>query len=381
MSEAPPESTPGRGAPTPAAGGPLPGGPALGDLRTAGPDRLVEALRALPGTRPAADWPAPRQLPATYPGPAPDGHYLLAGDAVVPLVADEAGGALRVRLADGTPVDDVLARLGGAPLAERVPALAYGANRSPHSLAMKLAHHGYTPPGPASVLPVLAGTVADLDVVAAGFSWQGFVYADLVPSPGTRVSVLVTLLDPGQVAAINDSEGVGRGLYECAFVPGFEVEGTATTFRALAYAGCRPVFVSPEAGTPVAFSAIAAAGRRFPADEQVGLLAHVLRTTGALAEAAALLRLGGPGAPAGDVAVARELVRLVSGQWWYAHNTDDRPMGLAVEAERLVSGAMAAHAAPESTAERLAAQGDALTAEAAYACGPGLRLAAHARLA
>jgi hypothetical protein len=355
-------------------------------VRTAGADRLVAALRALPGTRPARDWPAPRQLPATYPGPAPDGHYLLIDDAVVPLVADEAGGAagpdgtagaLRVRLADGTPVDDVLARLGGAPLAERVPALAYGANRSPHSLAMKLAHHGYTPPGPASVLPVLAGTVADLDVVAAGFSWQGFVYADLAPSPGTRVSVLVTLLDPGQVAAINDSEGVGRGLYECAFVPGFTVEGTATTFRALAYAGCRPVFVSPEAGTPLAFSAIAASGRRFPAEAQVGVLAHVLRSTGVVGDVAALLRV-----PASDeVAVARELVRLVSGQWWYAHNTDDRPMGLAVEAERLVGAALAAHAAPQSTAERLAAQGDALSAEAAYACGPALRLAAHARLA
>jgi len=272
--------------------------------------------------------------------------------------------------------------VGLPTLAERVPVLAYGSNRSPQTLGLKFDHHGYDAPGGTVAVPVLAGTLSGLDVVAAGLSSQGYVYADVAPSPGTEISVLLTLLDPEQAAAIHDSEGVGRGLYECALVPGFSVAnsvaGAGGTLDVLAYAGLHPVFVSPDTGTPVAFSAIAASGRRFAAYEQVDLMAHVLSTTGIAREVAGLLGLGADDPP---VEIARELARLLSGQWWYAHNTGDVPMAAAVRAEELVWQALGRHAAPQSTAERLAAEGTVLDVDTVLAAGPELRLGAQVDLA
>ena len=345
---------------------------------------------------PATDWPAPREVPTTYPGTAPDGHYLLVDGRVVPLDVRRAGGndgerdRLTVTLEDGTPVDDVLAGVGLPTLAERVPVLAYGSNRSPHTLGLKFVHHGYEPPGGTVAVPVLAGTLTGLDVVAAGLSTQGYVYADVTESPGTEISVLLTLLDPEQAAAIHDSEGVGRGLYDCALVPGFSVAadgsdsgddpggGPGAALDVIAYAGRRPVFLSPETGAPVAFSAIAARGRRFAAYDQVDLMAHVLSTTGVAGEVAGLLGLGADDPPA---EIARELARLLSGQWWYTHNTHDMPMAAAIRAEELVGQALRSHAAARSTAERLAAEGAVLDLDAVLAAGPELRLGAQIDLA
>jgi hypothetical protein len=339
----------------------------------------------------ATDWPAPRQVPTSYPGTAPDHHYLLVDGRVMPLDVEwtGTGDRLTVRLDDGTPVDDVLAGVGLPTLAERVPVLAYGSNRSPQTLALKFAHHGYDAPGGTVAVPVLAGTLSGLDVVAAGLSSQGYVYADVTPSPGTGISVLLTLLDPEQAAAIHDSEGVGRGLYDCALVPGFSVAGSGAgaggagdtggaALDVLAYAGRHPVFVSPDTGTPVAFSAIAASGRRFAAYEQVDLMAHVLSTTGVAGEVAGLLGLDADDPP---VEIAHELARLLSGQWWYAHNTGDVPMAVAVRAEELVWQALGRHTAPQSTAERLATEGTVLDVDAVLAAGPELRLGAQIDLA
>jgi hypothetical protein len=333
---------------------------------------------------PATDWPAPRQVPTSYPGAAPDHHYLLVDGRVVPLDVRRSadGDRLTVTLDDGTPVDDVLAGVGLPTLAERVPVLAYGSNRSPHTLALKFEHHGYDAPGGTVAVPVLAGTLTGLDIVAASLSSQGFVYADVAPSPGTEISVLLTLLDPEQAAAVHDSEGVGRGLYDCALVPGFSVAtdgdetggGAGAGLDVIAYAGRRPVFLSPETGMPVAFSAIAARGRRFAAYEQVDLLAHVLSTTGVAGDVAGLLGLGVDDPPA---EVARELARLLSGQWWYTHNTHDMPMATATRAEELVVQALRRHAAAQSTAERLAAEGTVLDLETVLAAGPALRLGAQ----
>jgi hypothetical protein len=337
---------------------------------TRGPGGAAAGVAA----RPATDWPAPRQVPTSYPGPAPDHHYLLVDGRVVPLRVEWTGGRLTVTLDDGTPVDDVLAGAGLPTLAERVPVVAYGSNRSPHTLALKFAHHGYDAPSDTVAVPVLAGSLAGLDVVAAGLSSQGFVYADVIPSPGTEISVLLTLLDVGQAAAVHDSEGLGRGLYDCAGLKGFTVAGTTGQLDVLAYAGHQPVFVSPRTGTPLAFSAIAATGRRFPAYDQVELMAHVLDTTGVLPPVADLVGLGADAPPAD---VARELARLLSGQWWYAHNTGDAPMAGAVRAEELVWEALGHHGADRSTAQLLAADGSVLDVEVVLAAGPELRLGAQ----
>jgi hypothetical protein len=295
-------------------------------------------------------------------------------------VVDAPGGALRVRLPDGTDVDDLLRRHGLAPLAERVPVVAYGANRSPASLALKLRHHGYDDGTGAPVaVPVLAGTLAGFDVVAAAYTGQGYVYADIAPSPGTSARIMVTLLDPGQAAAVHDSEGVrtaGAG-YDCAWVPGLTVAGVG--LRALAYAGCLPVFVSPRTGSPLAFAAIGAGGRRFEAFDQVDLVAEILTTTGILEEVADLV--GAPGAPPDARAVAVDLARTLNGQWWYAHHNPGVPrLPRADAAQAVVNRAIRAHAPGPTTSERLRPDGRVLDADTAYEAGPGLRLGAVASL-
>lgn len=355
--------------------------------------------------RPAGDWPAPRLVPTSYPGLAPDHAYVLVGDEVLPLSVDGDTGGLALTLPDGSPLDALLDRCGAAPVADRVPMLAYGANRCPQTLAVKFAHHARPVevlgpleadaaalaaagasdgPGRDAVVPVLAGTLADVDVVGVGLSSQGYIYADLTPSPGTQVQLMVTLLDRHQATAVHRSEGIGAGIYECAWLSGYAVAGCDVVLDVLAYAGGLPVFVSPATGTPLAFSAIAASGRRFPAFDQVDLLAHVLDASGVLDEVADLVGLGlgvgdGSGEPSGSdpVRVARELARLLSGQWWYAHNTGDAPMGLASRAQAAVWEAWGRNCATDTTARCLADDDRVVASDDAYACGPALLLSAQ----
>jgi hypothetical protein len=371
----------------------------------------------VPVAVPAARWPAPREHPTTYPGAAPGHAYLLVGDHVRPLEVVAAGDALAGRLPDGTDLDLMLGQLGATPLAERIPVLAYGANRGPQSLLVKFAHHPHggldapgfdvpaadappvaPPPVGATVVPVLRATVHGHDVVAAGMSLQGFVFADLVPSAGTAVEVMITLLDPDQAAAVHDSEGVGAGRYDLVALPGgAEVTGTGRWLDVLAYACCRKAFLSPEVGSPLALATIEATGRALPALDQVALLAHVLRTTGlvpavaelaepeVVAARAAARAAGAAGAagadgaagPADEATVARALSTLLSAQWWRQHRTGERPVRRADQALSLVRAAMATHSVARSTAARLADAGAVLSVEEAYGAGPHLRLAAR----
>lgn len=335
--------------------------------------------------RSAGRWPAPRRRPATYPGLVPPHPYLLVGAEVHPLaVGWSPSGVLVVELPDGTPVDDVLRRHGAAPLAERVPAVAYGANRGPDSLALKFAHHGRgsgghpvpdfvldhadpaRPPAPGRgpeppvpVVPVLVGAVEGVDAVGAALASQGYVYADIVDSPGTTLEVRVPLLDVHQLAAIHDSEALGRA-YDCIWLPEVTIapttpgpaggDGGGPSIGAMAYLGRRPVFRVPDhgddgdhggddAGQLLAFAAVAAKGRRFPALTQLDLVARIVATTGIAPDLAPPLGLDRSTPPAD---VAAELVRLVNGQWWYSFHTGDRPAAASVDAQRIVAGAIAA---------------------------------------
>lgn len=347
-------------------------------LKTAKGEQLGPVPPLLPPelakhARRADEWPAPRLVPTSYPGTVPDYDYLLVGDQVLPLAVQIEGSSLEAKLPDGSPVDELLARIGSSPLAERVPVLAYGANRTPHSLAVKFAHHLQERADRAAAVPVLTAAVNDIDIVAAGLSSQGCIYADMAPSPGTRTSVKLTLLDRDQAGAIHESEGVGQGIYDCALLPGIEVGDKPAPLSAVAYAGCVPVFVSPVTGTPLAFSAIAASGRQFAAFDQVGMLAHVLESTGVVDAVTGLL--GGLEPIEADTStVAKETAKLLSGQWWYVHNTGDTPLAAAGEVQRIIEEGLGRHAASRSTSQRLAAEGQILDPEVAYACGPELRL-------
>jgi len=299
-----------------------------------------------PVVRPSAFFAAPRRRPTTYPGTAPDYPYLLADGLVQPLRVERVAGSVRVTLADGTPVDDVLRRHGVAPLAGRIPSVAYGANRGPESLALKFDHHGSAEAPPiAPVVPVLAVTVSDVDAVGGGITKQGFVYADIVDSPGTRLSVLLPLFDRRQLAAVHDSEGVGKG-YDCAWLTGIDLTarggGSAGTLAAMAYVRPAPVFRDPRDDQPLAFAAVAAEGRRFPALAQVAMLARVVEATGIAARLAPLLGRRPDAEDLPAEAVAEDLIRLLNGQWWYRrHNRPDDGLVAAARAFTIVNDAMA----------------------------------------
>jgi len=311
--------------------------------------------------------------PATYPGAAPRHHYLLL-DGQVHAITLPGGDLAAACLDDGRAVDALLGSAGLPALCERVPVLAYGANRNPHTLDLKLAHHDYQTEGASTAVPVLTGTLSDFDVVAAGLSSQGCLYADITPCAGTTVHVHLALLDVDQARAIHESEGVGRGGYDCARIPGFSVDDTQVRFEPLGYAGCRPVFVSPVTGEPIAFTAITADGRSFTAMDQLEAVSHLIEScdlTGELARLLGLDRRSSPGAG------AREVVRVLSGAWWYAHNTGDEPPHVARAVQRVVGGAIERHRAPTSTSRHFATEHRLVDAATAFAAGPASRLAAQ----
>lgn len=311
--------------------------------------------------------------PDTYPGAAPSHHYLLLDDYVHEITLP-GGDITAACLSDGRDLDAMLRVAGLAPIAERIPVLAYGANRNPHTLELKFAHHDYETDGNATMVPVLAGTVSDVDVVAAGLSAQGCLYADLTPSPDTTVQVHVALFDVDQARAIHESEGVGRGGYDCARIPGFALDRTELTLEPLSYAGSRGVFVSPTTGEPLAFSAIDARARRFTALDQIAAMSHVIDVGELTDELQRLLDLDTTTDPA---EVAREVVCVLSGAWWYAHHTGDHRPRIAGTVERLIRRAISPHEAATPAAEYFARQGRAVETAAVFAAGPGLRLAAQ----
>jgi hypothetical protein len=85
----------------------------------------------------------------------------------------------------------------------------------------------------------------------------------------------------------------------------------------------------------------------------------------------------GPVGSRDPVVVAAELARMLSGQWWYRHNTGDDVTAAAARAQQLLWDALLRHGAPESTSQWLAGRGAVIDAEVAYASGPELRLGAQ----
>lgn len=312
-------------------------------------------------------------FPTTYPGAAPAHHYLLLDGQVhrITLPGGDLGAAC---LTDGRAVDVVLGSAGLPPLAERVPVLAYGANRNPHTLDLKLDHHDYRTDGTSTAVPVLAGTLADLDVVVAGLSSQGCLYADITPCAGTTARVHVALFDVDQTRAIHESEGVGRGGYDCARIPDFIVDDTQVTLEPLGYVGTRPVFLSPVTGEPVAFATISADGRRFTAMDQLAAMSHLIESCELSGELARLLGLDHRTGPSDQ---ARELIRVLSGAWWYVHNTGDESPRNARAIQNLVGRAIERHRAPSSTSRHFGAEGRLVDAATAFAAEGASRLAAQ----
>ena len=197
-----------------------------------------------------------------YPFPRPGYSFLYVdGDALPLLSLDESLEEAEVDV-DGRSVRaGTLLRQRGiaapAPLGQRTPVLAYGANAAPERLQRKFA-----PVGPA-VFPVLQARLHGFDIVhAAHISSYGAVPATIAPSPGTVCDIAITCLDARELARMHETE-FRRHTYRFGPLRNIRIEPdllppmeTVST-----YVGGYG-HIAPE-GAPLALAAIRAEGRRF----------------------------------------------------------------------------------------------------------------------
>jgi hypothetical protein len=309
-------------------------------------------------------WRAARKFPATYPGDRPAASYLLSGNRVHSMILGGSG-RLLVHSQDGPPreLDEVLAAHRAAPVDHRYRVVAYGANRNPATLHIKLRNYRYQAPGPSAVLPALRAVVHGADVVACGLHGQGYLYGDLLMnSPitlGTSVEAWVLLLDHDQLRVLNDSEGVGSGMYSVGLLDDVEIAGTTTKLSALGYFANRRVLTSPVFGAPLGFASVAATGRRFPSMSPIEMLEHLIESHGITRDLCAITGLGTDG-------LAASLMKYLNGQWWYHFNTGDEPIEGYTRVLRLFADVSESGALATSNAANLAAEGKLLTTAQAY---------------
>ena len=162
-----------------------------------------------------------------------------------------------------------------APLSQRTPVLAYGANAAPERLQRKFELFG------AAVFPVLRARLHGFDVVhAAHISSYGAVPATIAPSPGTVCHIAITYLDDRQLARMHATEfrrhtdlfGPLRNIrLEPDLLPPMETVST--------YVGGFG-HIAPE-GAPLALAAIRAEGRRFRTCSQTEALQAIQAMLGA----------------------------------------------------------------------------------------------------
>ncbi|MFP5022616.1 gamma-glutamylcyclotransferase [Pseudonocardia phyllosphaerae] len=230
-------------------------------------------------TLPGPPWPDALFPADPYPGARPPASFLHAGGVAQPVVADRerpSGWAL-----DGRCLDDVLTGLGAAPLADRVPVLAYGSNACPSKISWMRCHRGLT--GPVVCLR------ARVEGISAVWSAGRRVVdeqrpATLVAAPGVVEEQAVWFAAPEQFAALDVVEGrvavppryrlaaltTGRVVLESGAVPdgGPVFEGGAVLDRPIAYIAPdvprgdprtdrRPLLVD---GVPVPVTAVGQAG-------------------------------------------------------------------------------------------------------------------------
>ena len=215
-----------------------------------------------------------------YPFPRPGYSFLYAdgeawrlnslGDALEDAEAEVDGRSV--------PAGALLRQRGlaaPAPLSQRTPVLAYGANAAPERLQRK-----FGSVGPA-VFPVLQARLHGFDVVhAAHISSYGAVPATIAPSPGTVCHIAITCLDDRQLARMHETEfrrhtylfGPLRNIrLEPDLLPAMDTVST--------YVGGFG-HIAPE-GAPLALAAIRAEGRRFRTCSQTEALRAIQAMLGA----------------------------------------------------------------------------------------------------
>jgi hypothetical protein len=154
---------------------------------------------------------------------------------------------------------------------DRHAVLAVGSNGAPEQLVRKFR----ATPGERRIV-VLTATMREHDVAyAARVAHYGAIPATLAPSPGTAAAVKLTLLTDDQLVRMNETEGLGRSYVLADIDPaavdvgGAAVPGPARVRHYAAVSG--PLAL----GAPVARSAVAATGRRWPARNEAEVLGDV----------------------------------------------------------------------------------------------------------
>ena len=203
----------------------------------------------------------------SYPFPRPGHSFLYVDGEALPLLSlDESLEDAEVEVYGRTLPAGTLMRGRGiaaaAPLSQRTPVLAYGANAAPERLQRKFAAVGQ------AVFPVLQARLHDFDVVhAAHISSYGAVPATIEPSPGTVCNIAVTFLDGLQLARMHETE-LRRRTYLFGRLNDIRLELDLLPAKdaVSSYVGdCG--YIAPD-GVPLALAAIEADGRRFRALSQ-----------------------------------------------------------------------------------------------------------------
>jgi gamma-glutamylcyclotransferase (GGCT)/AIG2-like uncharacterized protein YtfP len=141
-------------------------------------------------------WPDVDHPAEPYPGAVPPVSYVHADG----IARGIAGGAV-----DGLPLDAWLRAQGAAPLAGRLPVLAYGSNRSPSKITWLRRELGL---GADPVVVLRARTTGVAAVWAAGLRVRdGARPAVLAAAPGVVEDHAVWLATPDQIAVLDRCEG------------------------------------------------------------------------------------------------------------------------------------------------------------------------------
>ncbi len=232
---------------------------------------------------------------------------------------------MRVTTPDGLfLLDEVLSRLGLPSVRSRYPMLAYGANRNPATLKLKLLSYGHQVHGKPVAVPLIRARVTDADVVAGGLYGQGYFYADLLRQPkytdGTSTTVWIALPDLDQLRAIHDSEGVRSSLYTVRRCAGVDVPGYSSAIAPLAYFSRKPPILSPVFKSPIAFKDVNSEGRRLVAMTAIEMMSHIIEHFDLAGTIAKITGLNG------NETLAFELSKYLNGQWWYHFHTGNEPI-------------------------------------------------------
>jgi len=315
-------------------------------------------------------WRPGRKHPETYPGDRPPSSYVLLDDFVCPLLLDQRDAPDVVTPAgEVEAIEAILERGGLPPLDERVAVLAYGGNRNPATLRIKLSNYGYANPGSMVAIPMLRGTIDGADVAGCGLSGQGYLFGDLIVDPplvgDTRCEVWLALVDADQLRVLHESE-IGTDDYVGARFPGVQVDGVDLRGPVLGYAANRPCFVSPQFGTPLAFSSIDAERRSLHEMTPMEMLDHVLD----LPDVGECARAIAAADASGDRALA--VAHFMNRNWWRSF-CGGEPAEEYGRLMRLISEQIAARTLERSTASILDDRRLVMSNSEAYHPDPSLR--------